>query len=77
VPDALFGGRRLRALTVVDDFTREALAINVAQGIKREQAVEAMTRITTVRGTPRANRVDNGPEFISKVLDRWAYENEV
>jgi putative transposase len=36
-----------------------------------------MTRIATIRGAPRAIRVDNGPEFISKVLDRWAYENAV
>jgi len=85
VSDALFDGRRLRALTVVDAFTREALAIDVAQGIKGEQVVETMTRIATVRGAPRTIRVDNGPEFISKVLDRWiagsldrwVYENEV
>ena len=75
--DALFDGRRLRALTVVDAFTREALAIDVAQGIKGEQVVEAMTRIAAIRGTPRAIRVDNGSEFISKVLDRWAYDNKV
>jgi putative transposase len=75
--DALFDGRRLRALTVVDAFTRQALAIDVAQGIKGEHVVEAMTRLATVRGAPLAIRVDNGPEFISKVLDRWAYENEV
>jgi len=69
--------RRLRALTVVDAFTREALAIDVDQGIKGEQVVEAMTRITLSRGAPRTIRVDNGPEFISKALDRWAYENGV
>lgn len=77
VSDALFDGRRLRALTVVDAFTREALAIDVDQGIKGEQVVDAMTRISAVRGAPRAIRVDNGPEFISKALDRWAYENGV
>jgi putative transposase len=77
VSDALFDGRRLRALTVVDAFTREALAIDVDQGIKGEQVVEAMTRITLSRGAPRTIRVDNGPEFISKALDRWAYENGV
>jgi len=44
VSDALFDGRRLRALTVVDAFTREALAIDVDQGIKGEQVVEAMAR---------------------------------
>lgn len=36
-----------------------------------------MTKITAVRGAPRTIRVDNGPEFISKALDRWAYENGV
>ncbi|WP_420810793.1 IS3 family transposase [Croceicoccus ponticola] len=77
VSDALFNGRRLRALTVVDAYTREALAIDVDQGIKGEQVVEAMDRIASVRGAPRVIRVDNGPEFISKALDRWAYENGV
>jgi putative transposase len=77
VSDALFDGRRLRALTVVDAFTREALAIDVDQGIKGEQVVEVMARISSIRGAPRTIRVDNGPEFISKALDRWAYENGV
>jgi putative transposase len=77
VSDALFDGRRLRALTVVDAFTREALAIDVDQGIKGEQVVQAMTRIASTRGAPKTIRVDNGPEFISKALDRWADENGV
>lgn len=77
VSDALFDGRRLHALTVFDAYTREALAIDVDQGVKGEQVVEAMDRIASIRGTPRAIRVDNGPEFISKALDRWAYENGV
>ena len=61
-----------KALTVVDAFTREALAINVDQGIKSEQVVQAMTRIAMTRGAPKTIRAD-GPEFISKALDRWAY----
>ena len=72
VSDALFDGRRLRALTVVDAFTREALATDVDQGIKGEQVVATMTRITSARGAPKTIRVDNGPEFISKAQDRWA-----
>ena len=68
---------RRRALTVVDTYTREALAIDVDQGIKGEQVVEAMTRIASTRGSPKSIRVDNGPEFISKALDRWAYDNGV
>ena len=63
VSDALFDGRRLRALTVVDAFTREALAIDVDQGIKGEQVVEVMRRISSIRGAPQTIRVDNGPEF--------------
>ena len=77
VSDALFDGRRLRALTVVDAYTREALMIEVAQGIKGEQVVDAITRVASLRGPPKAIRVDNGPEFVSKALDRWAYENAV
>ena len=59
VSDALFDGRRLRALTVVDAFTREALAIDVDQGIKGEQVVAAMARIASSRGAPKTIRVDN------------------
>ncbi len=77
VSDALFDGRRLRALTIVDAFTREALAIEVDQGIKGEQVVAAVTQLAHGRGAPRTIKVDNGPEFVSKALDRWAYENGV
>ncbi len=77
VSDALFDGRRLRALTIVDAYTREALAIEVDQGIKGEQVVAAVARLALLRGAPRAIQVDNGPEFVSKALDRWAYGNGV
>ncbi len=70
VSDALFDGRRLRALTVVDAFTREALAIEVDQGIKGEQVVAVLGRLALLRGAPGAIQVDNGPEFVSKALDR-------
>ena len=61
VSDVLFDGRRLRALTVIDAYTREALAIEVDQGIKGNQVVDAMTRIASTRGAPHTIRVDNGP----------------
>ena len=77
VSDALFDGRRLRALTVVDAFTREALAIEVDQGIKGEQVVAVVGRLALLHGALSAIQVDNGPEFVSKALDRWAYENGV
>ena len=77
ISDSLFDGRRLRALTIVDNFTRESLAIAVDQGIKGEQVVEVLDRILAERSAPKSIRVDNGPEFVSKALDRWAYEQGV
>ncbi len=78
VSDALFNGKRFRALTVVDAYTRECLAIHADQGIKGEQVVDVMDRLLFERGSAPANiRVDNGPEFISQALDQWAYINRV
>ena len=73
VSDALFDGRRIRALTLVDNYTREALAIVVDGGIRGEHVVRAVEQVAVRRGAPELIRVDNGPEFVSKVLDHWAY----
>lgn len=62
---------------MVDNYTREALAIVVDSGIRGEHVVEAVEAVAAWRGAPRLIRVDNGPEFVSKVLDRWAYERRV
>lgn len=77
VSDALFDGRRIRALTLVDNYTREALAIVVDSGIRGVHVVAALQGVTAHRAPPRLIRVDNGPEFVSKALDRWAYERGV
>lgn len=77
VTDSLFNGRRFRSLTVVDNFSRECLAIEVGKHLRAENVVEVMGKLAFYRGTPRAIHVDNGPEFISKELDKWAYENKV
>jgi len=77
VSDALFDGRRLRALTVVDTYTRECLAIEVGQSLKGEDVVHVLDRIKGERELPNAIKVDNGSEFVSKAMDRWAYENGV
>lgn len=55
----LFDGRRLRTLTIVDNYTRECLAIEVGQSLKGEHVVEALTRITAMRGHPATIKVDN------------------
>lgn len=78
VADALFDGRRFRALTVVDNFSRKCLAIYADQSIKGADVTEIVSQISSLAGrTPDRIQVDNGSEFISKALDRWAYDNEV
>ena len=77
VADALFDGRRLRALTVVDNYTRESLAIEVGQNLKGEDVVNTLNCIAAKRGLPAIIKVDNGSEFISKVMDKWAYERGI
>ena len=75
--DELFDGRRIRLLTIVDNFTRESLAIKVAAGIKGEAVVEMLQRLMEQHRLPRTIRVNNGPVFTSKRLDQWAYLNGV
>jgi putative transposase len=77
VADALFDGRRLRALTVVDNYTRESLAIDVGQSLKGDDVVNTLNRIAAQRGLPATIKVDNGSEFISRVMDKWAYERGI
>ena len=72
VADALFDGRKLRMLTVVDCYTRECLAIDVGQSLKGEDVVDSLNRICGQRGLPKTTKTDNGSEFISKVMDKWA-----
>jgi putative transposase len=74
VSDALFDARRLRALTIIDNFTRESPAIEVSPGITGKRVVEVLEGICDARGLPERIFLDNGPEFISKALDLWAYD---
>ena len=75
--DELFNGQRIRLLTLVDNFTRESLTIEVDMHLGGHRVVEVLQCLSEKRGLPRTIRVDNGPEFISKVLDQWAYLNGV
>lgn len=77
VMDALCYGRRLKILTVVDDYTKEALDLVVSHSISGDHVASALDAIAQFRGYPAAIRTDQGPEFTSKALDRWAYENGV
>ena len=75
--DELFDGRRIRLLTIVDNFTRESLAIKVAARIGGQGVVEVLHQLMQRHRLPKSIRVDNGPEFTSKCLDQWAYLNGV
>ena len=78
VSDALFDGKKFRALTVVDNHTRECVAIEVAQSLTGDDVVRVLTNIAKERHQyPLRVQADNGPEFVSLALDKWAYENDV
>lgn len=73
----IYNGRRIRLLTLVDNHTRESLAIHVAQRIRGSEVVVVLEKVMAVHGKPQTIQVDNGPEFISKDVDLWAYWNQV
>ena len=78
IADQLFDGRKFRALTLVDNYSRKCMAIQVGQSLKGTDVVEVMERVKLTNQTvPQRIQVDNGSEFISKVLDKWAYDNKV
>ena len=77
VHDQLASGRRLRCFTVVDDFTRESVVIDVAHSIPGERVAAALDRVGVARGLPKSIVCDNGPEFTSRTLDQWAYERGI
>ena len=75
--DALFNGRRFRLLNVVDTHHREALAMVPRVSFRAFSVVEVLDRLKRERGAPLTIRCDNGPEFVSRALDQWAYLNGV
>lgn len=77
VSDTLAWGRRIRLFTVVDVFTREALAIEVDTSLPGARVVRVLERLVTERGVPDEIVLDNGPELTGKALDQWAYERGV
>ena len=77
VADQLFDGHKFRALTIVDNFNRFRHAIRVGKPIKWIDVVEVLKRLKRENMmVPKRIQVDNGSEFISKDVDRWAYENK-
>lgn len=75
--DRLFDEKPFRILTIVDCFTREALATAARTKFRAYQVIDELDRLARTRGKPRSIRVDNGPEFAGRLLDQWAYLNKV
>jgi putative transposase len=69
--DATFGGRRMKVLTLIDEFTREALAIVPARSLTSSAVKGVLARLFATRGKPTTIRSDNGPEFIAFELTEW------
>jgi putative transposase len=77
VADSIVTGRRFRALTIVDDYSRECPAIEVDTSLGGVRVVGVLERLAETRGLPEVITVDNGPEFAGKALDGWAYRRGI
>jgi putative transposase len=77
VADQLVNGKTFRLLTIVDVFSREALAVDVGQRLRGEHVVAALNRLAAQRGAPKVIFADNGSEFTGRLMDLWAYHHQV
>jgi putative transposase len=77
VQDSLGDGRRIKTLTVVDEYTRKCHRIEVDTSINGVRVVRALNEIAVKDGLPEIIMIDNGPEFIGKALDAWAYQRGI
>ena len=75
--DTCANGQTLKCLTVVDEWTRECLAIDVAGGIRSGRVIEVLTQLLSVHGAPRYLRSDNGPEFVAAAILRWLADAQI
>ena len=75
--DTLWCGRRFRTFNVVDDFNREALAIEVDLNLPAQRVIRVLERVALWRGYTQKLRLDNGPEMISLALAEWAEAHDV
>ncbi len=75
--DGCANGQKLKCLTVVDEYTRECLAIDVAGSIRSKRVIETLGRLISLHGAPAVLRSDNGPEFVSRAILRWLMDNRI
>jgi putative transposase len=75
--DHTSGGSTLKWLSIVDEYTRECLALKVDRSITSEDVIDTLAELFAMRGVPRHIRSDNGPEFIARAIQRWLAQVEV
>ena len=77
VHDACANGQAVKCLTVIDEYTRECLAIEASGSIRSGRVIEVLSKLVSVRGAPRHLRSDNGPEFVSRAILRWLRDEQI
>lgn len=75
--DSMVGNRKFRTFNVIDDCTREVLAIEVDTSLSSKRIIRTLERIIEHRGIPQAVRTDNGPEFTSHHFEGWCREKQI
>lgn len=75
--DSCANDQQLKCLTVVDEFTAECLAIDVAGSIRSKRVIEVLARLISEHGAPAALRSDNGPEFVSNAILKWLLDTRI
>jgi putative transposase len=75
--DSCANGQTLKCLTVIDEFTRECLAIDVAGSIRSGRVIEVLSKLMSVHGAPRYLRSDNESEFIARAIVRWLHSADI
>lgn len=75
--DGCANGQKLKCLTVVDEYTRECLAIDVAGSIRSKRVIEVLARLISLHGAPAVLRSDHGPEFVSLAILRWLIDHRI
>lgn len=75
--DACANGQQLKCLTIIDEYTRESLAIDVAGSIRSGRLIEVLTKLVSEHGAPKYLRSDNGPEFVSKAVLEWLLQSNI
>jgi putative transposase len=75
--DACANGQQIKCLTIVDEYTHEALAVDVAGSIRSSRVIDVLAKLITVHGPPAFLRSDNGPEFVSHAVLDWLEQTKI